>query len=112
MTTENSHLLRALGSLGELLLHAVALELRQIVDEQHAVEMVDLMLDAGGVEVFGVLFMQLAVNKDGVIRGNYYNALSDATVPVYGQVDKKTQRAAWTVGDSGDLKARRANTLE
>jgi len=42
---------------------------------------------------------QLAVNKSGVIRGNYYNALSDATLPVYGSVDKKTQRAAWTVGD-------------
>ena len=42
---------------------------------------------------------QLAVNKDGVIRGNYYNAIADTTEPVYGSVDKKTQRAAWTVGD-------------
>jgi hypothetical protein len=42
---------------------------------------------------------QLAVNKEGVIRGNYYNALGDTTLPVYGAVDKKTQRAAWTVGD-------------
>jgi hypothetical protein len=42
---------------------------------------------------------QLAVNKAGVIRGNFYNALSDTTLPVYGQVDKETQRAAWTVGD-------------
>ena len=42
---------------------------------------------------------QLAINKDGVLRGNYYDALSDSTLPVYGSVDKKTQRAAWTVGD-------------
>src|SRR5262249_11533134 len=42
---------------------------------------------------------QLAINKSGVIRGNYYNALTDTTEPVYGSVDKKTQRAAWTVGD-------------
>ena len=42
---------------------------------------------------------QLAINKDGVIRGNYYNALTDTTEPVYGSVDKKTQRAAWTVAD-------------
>jgi hypothetical protein len=42
---------------------------------------------------------QLAVNKAGTIRGNYYNVLSDLTQPVYGSVDKKTQRAAWTVGD-------------
>ena len=34
-----------------------------------------------------------------MIRGNYYNALSDNSLPVYGSVDKKTQRAAWTVGD-------------
>jgi hypothetical protein len=42
---------------------------------------------------------QLAINKDGLIRGNYYNALTDTTEPVFGSVDKKTQRAAWTVGD-------------
>lgn len=42
---------------------------------------------------------QLAVNKGGTIRGNYYNALTDTTEPVYGSVDRKTQRAAWTVGD-------------
>ena len=42
---------------------------------------------------------QLAINKDGVIRGEYYNALTDTTEPVYGSVDKKTQRAAWTVAD-------------
>jgi hypothetical protein len=45
---------------------------------------------------------QLAVNKAGTIRGNYYNALSDTTLPVYGKVDKKTQRAAWTIGDRTD----------
>ncbi len=42
---------------------------------------------------------QLAVNKDGIIRGNYYDALTDTTLPVAGAVDRKTQRAAWTVGD-------------
>ena len=49
---------------------------------------------------------QLAVNKDGVIRGNYYNALTDTTEPVYGSVDKKTQRAAWTVGGPQDAGVR------
>ncbi len=42
---------------------------------------------------------QLAINKDGILRGNYYDALSDTTTPVTGAVDRKTQRAAWTVGD-------------
>jgi uncharacterized protein (TIGR03000 family) len=42
---------------------------------------------------------QLAVNKAGIIRGNYYNVLTDNTLPVRGAVDKKTQRASWIVGD-------------
>ncbi len=46
---------------------------------------------------------QLAVNKEGVIRGNYYDAIADNTLPVYGSVDKKTQRAAWSIGDKKDV---------
>ena len=42
---------------------------------------------------------QLAVNKDGVIRGEYYNATTDTAEPVYGSVSKKAQLAAWTVAD-------------
>jgi hypothetical protein len=45
---------------------------------------------------------QLAVNQDGVIRGNYYDGLMDTTTDVYGSVDKKTQRAAWTIGKKAD----------
>ena len=43
---------------------------------------------------------QIAINKDGVIRGNYYSTLTDTSVPIYGSVDRKTQRAAWIVGDN------------
>jgi hypothetical protein len=46
---------------------------------------------------------QLAVNKAGVIRGNYYDALSDSTQPVYGSVDRKSQRAAWSIGEKQDI---------
>jgi hypothetical protein len=45
---------------------------------------------------------QLALNKEGVVRGNYYNALTDSVQPVYGALDKKSQRVAWTVGDRKD----------
>jgi hypothetical protein len=45
------------------------------------------------------LILQLAVNKDGIIRGNYTATLTDDTKPIQGSVDKKTQRAAWTIGD-------------
>lgn len=43
--------------------------------------------------------LQLAVNKQGIIRGNYTNTTSNETKPVQGSVDKKSQRAAWTIGD-------------
>lgn len=46
---------------------------------------------------------QLAINKDGLIRGNYYDAIADNTLPVYGSVDKKTQRAAWSIGQKKDV---------
>jgi hypothetical protein len=53
---------------------------------------------AGDEETSSNIF-QLAMNKEGVIRGTYYNALTDTSEAVYGSVDKKTQRAAWMVGD-------------
>jgi hypothetical protein len=52
-----------------------------------------------GEETTSNNMFQLAVNKEGIIRGNYYNALTDHVEPVHGSVDKKTQRAAWMVGD-------------
>jgi len=52
-----------------------------------------------GEQASGNDIFHLAVNKSGVLRGNYYNALSDTTLPVCGSVDKATQRAAWTIGD-------------
>ena len=45
---------------------------------------------------------QLALNKDGVVRGNYYNAVADSVTPVAGSLDKTTQRVAWTIGDKKD----------
>lgn len=38
--------------------------------------------------------IQLAVNKDGVIRGNLNDFLSDKVIPLIGAVDKQTQRVA------------------
>lgn len=45
---------------------------------------------------------QLAINKDGIIRGNYYDGIMDTTTEVFGSIDKKTQRAAWTIGKKKD----------
>lgn len=44
--------------------------------------------------------MQLAVNKQGVIRGNYTDTVSHQTQAVQGSVDKQSQRVAFTVGDN------------
>ena len=44
--------------------------------------------------------IQIAVNKKGVIRGNYTDTKTNATQPVQGSVDKKSQRVAFTVGDN------------
>ena len=46
------------------------------------------------------LILQLAINKQGILRGNYTDELTEHTQPVQGAVDPKTQRAAWTVGDN------------
>ena len=38
--------------------------------------------------------IQLAVNKEGAIRGNYHDLLTDQVTPLTGAVDKQTQRVA------------------
>jgi hypothetical protein len=62
--------------------------------------------------VFGLLqenetvaqrIFQLAINKSAVVRGNYYDAVSDISLPVYGALDKKMQRVAWSIGDKKDI---------
>jgi hypothetical protein len=44
-------------------------------------------------------FLQLAVNKDGVIAGTYTNSVTNEALPVTGAIDPATQRAAWFIGD-------------
>jgi len=53
-----------------------------------------------GQQTDPTMIFQLAVNHQGIIRGNFYNTVTDTTLPVHGAVDKKTQRAAWTMGDN------------
>jgi hypothetical protein len=44
--------------------------------------------------------IQLAVNKEGIIRGNYTDSATKQNQVVQGSIDKKTQRVAFTVGDN------------
>ena len=46
------------------------------------------------------LILQLAINANGILRGNFTDEISDHISAVQGAVDKQTQRAAWTVGDN------------
>lgn len=48
------------------------------------------------------MVLQLAVDKQGTIRGNFTDTTSNNTLPVQGSVDKQSQRAAWTIGDKQD----------
>lgn len=48
------------------------------------------------------MMLQLAVSKEGVIAGTLYNETTNATTPVDGMVDKKSQRAAWKRTDDVD----------
>jgi hypothetical protein len=41
---------------------------------------------------------QLAVNQQGILRGNWHNVKSNQMETLSGSVDKQTQKAAWTIG--------------
>jgi hypothetical protein len=45
------------------------------------------------------MLIQLAVSKEGIIAGTFYNELTDNGRPVEGTVDRETQRAAWRFAD-------------
>ncbi|HVX11517.1 MAG TPA: hypothetical protein VHC22_10070 [Pirellulales bacterium] len=47
--------------------------------------------------------VQLAVNTEGVLRGNYHDLLADKVTPVTGAVDKETQRVALKIEGNDNL---------
>ena len=56
-----------------------------------------------GNEAMAQRIFQLAVDKSGIVRGNYYDAVADTNQPVTGKVDPKSQRVAWSVGERKDI---------
>jgi hypothetical protein len=48
------------------------------------------------------MFMQLSVNRAGLISGAYSSTLTNDQRPVAGQVDKASQRVAWRIGANTD----------
>jgi hypothetical protein len=49
------------------------------------------------------MLMQLAVSKDGILRGNYYNTDDQNVQPLEGSIDKDSARAVWVVADKRDI---------
>ncbi len=49
------------------------------------------------------MVFQLTVDKQGTIRGNYYDQLADTMVPVHGAVNKNNQRVAWHIGTNKNM---------
>lgn len=45
--------------------------------------------------------LQLSVNRDGLLRGDHFDVLSEETQAIKGAIDKTTQRVAWTIGKGG-----------
>lgn len=54
-------------------------------------------------EKTSTMMFQLAVNKAGIVRGNYFNTGDKVTQPLEGAVDKKTQRITWIVEDRKNI---------
>lgn len=48
----------------------------------------------------GDIYLQLAVDREGLLAGTYYNASTGNSLPVWGKVDPQSQRAAWLIGES------------
>lgn len=47
--------------------------------------------------------VQLDVSRDGKIRGNYFDILSNQVTLLAGEVNKETQAVAWTIGANGKV---------
>lgn len=45
------------------------------------------------------LLIQLAVSKEGIIAGTFYNETTDSSRPIEGTIDRESQRAAWKFAD-------------
>lgn len=47
--------------------------------------------------------LQLAVSKKGLLRGSYYDLITNSAYAVEGAVDLETQQAAWKIADSASV---------
>jgi hypothetical protein len=83
----------------------VAESVPEISDEQ-AEQLEWMPLGVFAITAEGVnassMFLQLAVSKEGVIGGTFYNESTDVTHPIEGMIDEATQRAVWKAADGSN----------
>jgi hypothetical protein len=48
------------------------------------------------------MLFQLAINQQGIVRGNYVNQITNERAQIHGALDKSTQKISWSVGDNPD----------
>lgn len=70
----------------------------QVADEMEWLPLGVFAITKEGVSDSNML-LQLAVNKQGLISGTFYNEDTDTSRAIQGRVDEQTQRAAWTFAD-------------
>src|SRR5262249_3020801 len=46
------------------------------------------------------MYLQLAMNKQGLLSGTYYNTTTDVSHELEGKVDQTTQKAAWKMANN------------
>lgn len=89
-------------SQAQLLANSVALSSKVKPDEASWKPLGVFSLTQGDQTDSNSIF-QLATNKAGELRGNYYNTLTNELKPIQGKTSLKTGRAAFTVGDNRDV---------
>ena len=47
------------------------------------------------------LFLELALHRDGTVRGNYFDAVSDSVHAVTGRFNRETGLLSWQIGSGG-----------
>ena len=57
---------------------------------------------AGGEQALAPhVFLELSLHRDGTVRGNYFDAVSDDVEPVAGRFDRETGSLTWRIGERG-----------
>ncbi len=47
--------------------------------------------------------VQMSVSKEGIIKGTYYDVLTDTTQPLSGSLDTTTQKVAWSLDSNKSI---------